>query len=67
MYFPSLDPTTAKLVRFEMTPLQSKRFRLNRASGKDARWLRDVFAREGARLGTGVEPTGEDTLVLRWS
>ena len=67
MYFPSLDPSTEKLVRFEMTPLQIRRFRLNRVTREDAGWLRDVLAREGAELGTSVESTGEDTLALRWS
>ena len=66
MYFPSLDPSSGKLARFEMTPLQIKRFRLKRATKKDARWLRNVLEREGEKLGTGVELNEAGTLTLDW-
>jgi poly-gamma-glutamate synthesis protein (capsule biosynthesis protein) len=43
MYFPRIDPANGKLVDLQMTPLQIKRFRLQRASRTDARWLRDTL------------------------
>jgi poly-gamma-glutamate synthesis protein (capsule biosynthesis protein) len=66
MYFVSLAPSTGKLVRLEMTPTQTKRFRLNRASAEDARWLRDTLDRESRRFGVRVDLTQTDTLALRW-
>lgn len=65
MYFVSLDPATGNLARMVMTPLQVRRFRLNRASNPDAEWLRDVLSREGRALGTTVELTADNTLILR--
>jgi poly-gamma-glutamate synthesis protein (capsule biosynthesis protein) len=67
MYFPSMDPATGKLVRFELTPLQIRRFRLHRAERSDARWLRDALEREGRELGTGAELREDGGLVLGWS
>ncbi len=65
MYFVSLDPATGNLARMVITPLQIRRFRLNRASDPDAEWLRDVLSREGRALGTTVELTEDNTLILR--
>ncbi|UCC84240.1 MAG: CapA family protein [Gemmatimonadota bacterium] len=65
-YFPTLDPSDGRLVRFEISPFKIRRFRLNRASRADADWLRETLSREGERLGTWVEPGREDTLTLRW-
>jgi poly-gamma-glutamate synthesis protein (capsule biosynthesis protein) len=66
MYFVTMDPSTGKLDRFEMTPLQIKRFRLNHVSRNDAQWLRDTLSREGEKLGTRVEMTADNSLTLRW-
>lgn len=66
MYFPSLAPETGALLRCEMVPLQIRKFRLHRASAKDARWLRDLMNREGEGLGTGVEMTEDEALRLTW-
>jgi poly-gamma-glutamate synthesis protein (capsule biosynthesis protein) len=66
MYFLSVAPTTGKLVRCEMRPLQIRNFRLNRTSREDARWLRGILNREGERLRTGVELGEGDILVLGW-
>ncbi len=66
MYFPTLDPSDGKLVRFEIAPLKVRRFRLNRASKDDADWLRKTLSREGEAFGTWVEPGRDNTLTLRW-
>ena len=66
MYFPTMDPESGKLVSFDMTPLQIRNFKLRHASRADARWLRDVLVREGARLGTRVELRDDNRLSLRW-
>jgi poly-gamma-glutamate capsule biosynthesis protein CapA/YwtB (metallophosphatase superfamily) len=66
MYFASVDPSTGQLVQLQMTPVQIKRFRANRASREDALWLKDVLTREGKSLGTQVEINQDNTLAVRW-
>ncbi len=66
MYFVTVDPSSGSLVRLEMRPLEIRRFRLQRASQDDARWLRETLDREGAALGTRVELEPGGRLVLSW-
>ncbi len=66
MYFASVDPSTGKLVKLEMTPTQIKNFRVYRASRAEALGLRDVLNREGKKFGTRVELREDKTLALKW-
>ena len=66
MYLVGMDPSTGKLVRLQMTPMQTKHLRANRASRADALWLRDTLNREGKQFRTRVEMDQSDTLTLRW-
>ncbi len=66
MYFLRVDPASGKLLRLWMIPMQTRRFRLNRASVEDTRWLRKVLDREGRRLGSRVEAGPDGGLELRW-
>jgi poly-gamma-glutamate synthesis protein (capsule biosynthesis protein) len=66
MYLVTMDASARALVRLEMTPLQIKRFRLNRVSREDARWLREVLDRESAKLGTNLELDTHNNLSLSW-
>jgi Putative enzyme of poly-gamma-glutamate biosynthesis (capsule formation) len=66
MYFVSIEGATGTLIRFEMTPMQIRRFRANRAEREDALWLRDTLSREGEKLGTRTELQEDNTLTLRW-
>ncbi|MGH7252624.1 MAG: CapA family protein, partial [Nitrospiraceae bacterium] len=63
MYFVRVDPSNGRLVRFDMTPMQIRRLRANRASEQDTRWLRDTLHRQG--LGTRVVLNGGDPQTLR--
>ena len=65
-YFVRLDTNTGQLAGLELVPMQTRKFRLERAAKDDAAWLRETLDREGKRFGTRVEMTGDDTLVLRW-
>ena len=65
MYLARINPSAGKLVRLEMVPFQMKRFRLNRVSDKDTRWLEEVFNREGERFGTRFELKGGRSLIFR--
>lgn len=64
LYFAQVDVATGALVGVEMVPMQMRRFRLQRATDADARWLQEVLARE--TRGARVELGPEGTLVLRW-
>jgi len=66
MYFVSINSSTGKLARVQMTPTQIKNFKVNRASKSDARWLRDILNREGKVLGTRVKLNRDNTLTLHW-
>jgi poly-gamma-glutamate synthesis protein (capsule biosynthesis protein) len=66
MYFISVDPSTGKLVRLQMTPTKIERFKVNRATRADALWLRDTLDREGKKFGTRVELNEDCTLTLKW-
>lgn len=67
MYFPSLDPTSGRLVSLQITPLRMRRFQLHRATEADTRWLRDRLNREGEALGTRVREAAHGSLTLRWA
>lgn len=66
MYFPSLDPSTGNLISLHMTPMQIKRFKLNRALENDVLWLKNVLNREGKKFGTSVVLGADNTLMLGW-
>ncbi len=66
IYLATLELGTGKLLCLSIIPKQIKRFRVNRASLPDLRWLQDTLNREGERLGTQVELTPEHNLTLRW-
>lgn len=66
MYFVTMNASTGKLVRLDMTPTQIRRFSVNRASKEDAHWLRDTLDRESEEYGTRVELEKDHRLTLRW-
>jgi len=66
MYFLRMQPATGKLVGLEMVPHQIRRFRLNKASSKDAAWLRDTMDRECRRFSGHVALSSEEHLLLDW-
>jgi len=66
MYFPSVDPSTGKLVQLKMKPTQIRHLRINSAKENDALWLKDMLNREGRELGTRVKLNPDNSLVLDW-
>ena len=67
MYFVRAEPQTGKLVSLSMVPMQVRHLRLNRTSDDDASRLKNILNREGKKLGTSVELTADNTLMLRWT
>lgn len=66
MYFLTVDVQSGSLVRLEMTPMQIRRFRLNRAPEEEARWLLDVLDCECRKFGGCVDWQEEDEFQLVW-
>ena len=66
MYFADLNPATGKLLALRMISTQVRRFRVNRASEVDAKWLEAMLNQEGTRYRTRVKRSNENTLTLEW-
>lgn len=66
MYFPTVGLPGGLLRGVQLVPLRIRRFRLQRASEEETRWLNDMLNREGDRYGTRVEACMDNTLVLKW-
>jgi poly-gamma-glutamate capsule biosynthesis protein CapA/YwtB (metallophosphatase superfamily) len=66
MYLASLEAESGRLVRLDLSPTRVRRFRVERATGDDAAWLRNVLNREGEGFGTRAAPAPDGRLVLQW-
>ncbi|HJR36209.1 MAG TPA: CapA family protein [Gemmatimonadales bacterium] len=65
MYFVTIEGSTGRLVRLGMTPLQIRRFRLQRPSRSDCTWLRDTLDREFRVFDSRIA-VGDDGWTLEW-
>jgi poly-gamma-glutamate synthesis protein (capsule biosynthesis protein) len=65
MYLVEVDAREGRLVGARLVPLRARRFRLNRASEADAKWLCELLNRLGAPF-TRVEPQGDNSMAVRW-
>jgi poly-gamma-glutamate synthesis protein (capsule biosynthesis protein) len=65
MYFVTLAGT-GELLDLTLVPMETRRFRLQRASAADAEWLRERMDSEARRFGARVEAAADDTFALRW-
>ena len=66
LYLLSMAPAKGHLVRFTMVPMQLYRFRLQRASPADARWLAATLDRECRQLGCQVTQSEDNSFILHW-
>ncbi|MBI2186434.1 MAG: CapA family protein [Acidobacteria bacterium] len=64
MFFPTVDPATGRLSMLRMTPLQTRKLRLNRASIEDARWLCTTLNRVRGPFGARIGLTPDGALAL---
>jgi len=64
MYFPTLDPTTGRLVSLRMTPMRVRRLQLTRADAAEAEWLYGSLAAASAPFGTRLSLSGDLEIVL---
>jgi len=66
MYFASVDAGCGKLMGLEMVPMKIERFRMNVAGKEDVMWMKEMFSREGKKLGSEVEMGEDGMLRLIW-
>jgi poly-gamma-glutamate capsule biosynthesis protein CapA/YwtB (metallophosphatase superfamily) len=67
MYLLSMQPRSGELIELRMIPTQIKRFRINPASQRDLKWLRDRLDRECQKLGARVELSNHNAFSLKWN
>jgi poly-gamma-glutamate capsule biosynthesis protein CapA/YwtB (metallophosphatase superfamily) len=66
LYFTRFDVETARLREMTMVPYRIRRFRLRRASRREADWLAEMFTREGRDWGTAATRREDGALALEW-
>jgi len=66
MYFVELDSRTGELVSARLVPMQMRRFRLERTSAADARWLADLLNELGAPFGSQTRLSEDNSLIVDW-
>ena len=68
MYLPKLEPVSGRLLGLKMVVLQSRRFRLNRASTSDVHWLLNALNKICIPYGTRVtmEPALDQGRIKIW-
>jgi len=65
MYLVDLDSYSGKLVSVRLVPMQMRRFRLQRVSNADAKWLCHLLDELGTAFGTGATLEKDGSLILK--
>ncbi len=66
LYFATLSREDGRLLRLTMTPTRMRRFRLELAQARDARWVQRALQRACAPFGLRVHRHPPGGLILRW-
>jgi poly-gamma-glutamate capsule biosynthesis protein CapA/YwtB (metallophosphatase superfamily) len=66
MYLIELDSDSGELINARLVPMQIRRFRLERASAGDSKWLCSLLNELGARFGTAATLQEDSSLLLEW-
>jgi len=66
MYFVEVDSDSGELIAARLVPMQMRRFRLERASAADSKWLCDLLNKLGAKFNTRVKLQNDNSLELEW-
>ncbi len=66
MYLVELDSRSGELITVRLVPMHMRRFRLERASVADAKWLCTRLNDLGERFGTTCQVEKANTLILEW-
>jgi poly-gamma-glutamate synthesis protein (capsule biosynthesis protein) len=65
MYLIDLDSASGELITARLVPMQMRRFRLERASAADSKWLWNLLNELGKPFGTALR-LQEDNSLLEW-
>jgi poly-gamma-glutamate capsule biosynthesis protein CapA/YwtB (metallophosphatase superfamily) len=66
MYFATVSAGSGELAQLRMVPMQIRKLALNKASARDAAWLRGTLARASADVGSWIDDAGDGNLLLGW-
>jgi len=66
MYLVELDSSNGKLITARLVPMQMRRFRLERASATDSKFLCNLLNELGTKFSTRAKLESDDSLVLEW-
>jgi poly-gamma-glutamate synthesis protein (capsule biosynthesis protein) len=66
MYFVELDSQSGKLITARLVPTQMRRFRLERASPADAKWICNLLKELGKPFGASARLEADNSLTLEW-
>lgn len=66
MYLIELDSDSGELINARLVPMQMRRFRLERPSANDSKWLCSLLNELGARFGTAATLQEDSSLLLKW-
>jgi poly-gamma-glutamate capsule biosynthesis protein CapA/YwtB (metallophosphatase superfamily) len=66
MYLIELDSDSGELINARLVPMHMRRFRMERASAGDSKWLCSLLTELGARFGTAARLQEDSSLLLEW-
>jgi poly-gamma-glutamate capsule biosynthesis protein CapA/YwtB (metallophosphatase superfamily) len=66
MYLVELDSGSGELITVQLVPMQMRRFRFERASAADARWLCSHLNELGKQFGTSTRLNEDNSMTLEW-
>lgn len=66
MYLVDVDPQSGHLVSARLVPMRMQRFRLERPSAADAKWLCDLLNDLGRQFGTSATVASDGSLLVDW-
>jgi poly-gamma-glutamate synthesis protein (capsule biosynthesis protein) len=64
MYFVELDSQSGELITARLVPMQMRRFRLERASPADAKWLCNLLKELGKPFATQANLGSDESITL---
>jgi poly-gamma-glutamate synthesis protein (capsule biosynthesis protein) len=66
MYLVELDSDSGELINARLVPMKMRRFRLERASAADAKWLYNLLNQLGEQFSTAARLEDNNSLLLEW-
>ena len=66
MYLVEIDSESGKLIKLRLVPVQMRRFRLERASASDCKWLCNLLNKLCTKFRTGARLQNDNSLIFEW-